>query len=184
MCTLCGTRGTGYTERRTEPRTRSGRRRYMCKTASVSQALAVFFFSRRPAAPPAHVPRGVPSAFRALHASMTARARSARDLSRHTSSTKNGIGSTSGGGLRRAAGAGARDAQRLAPDAPACSTQTPRRRPPLGAAFYVSGVPTRGVRRSFPAVRCPLGVPLGVKRKQARSAKPLTCEFTGRGGRI
>ena len=33
-----------------------------------------------------------PSAFRALHASVTARARSARGLSRQKSSTKNGIG--------------------------------------------------------------------------------------------
>lgn len=57
---FAGTGGTGYTSQWTEPRTWKratplcGLDRYWVP------ALAVFFFSRRPAAPLAHVPRGVP----------------------------------------------------------------------------------------------------------------------------
>lgn len=53
-------RKTGIMEGRRSPAPGSGRRRYTCETASVVQALAVFFFLRRPAALLAHVPRGVP----------------------------------------------------------------------------------------------------------------------------
>ena len=60
MRALCGTRGTGYTVRRTEPRTWKRATPLLSSGRYWVPALAASFISRRPAAPLAHVPRGVP----------------------------------------------------------------------------------------------------------------------------